>query len=156
MTEIIARKKSIEWLYFIAMIVSVLCIVLGTVLYVNNSIGAITGVFLAICGVNLVAISAYIFVKVLSTPKVLIVREGDALVLPDGKFRIKEMNNVNCTRAHSKGIIYRWGALILTINGYDHTYDYIADVERVQNRILELMLESRNPEPDYNKGMANG
>lgn len=137
--EIIARKKNIGWLYILCAVIGIALIILSCIVfkgsskYLYISFGALVVV---ICGV--------ISIRIARTPSVVIKRRGDELILPNGTFKISQLSNVIARRAHTRGISYLWGSVILTIDGTDMKYSFIADVESVQRRLTELMLSGKN------------
>ncbi len=153
MTEVIARKKRVAWMYIVSLIIGVALIICASVLGSDNKIAV---VFMVIVGIVCIAVSVVIIIKISKTPLIVITREEDTLIYPDGKCKISELENVYCRRAHARGISYEWGEIIISVNGREYKYNYVADVERVQQRIAQLMQESKSDNPNYSIGAIYG
>lgn len=153
MTEVIARKKRVAWMYIVSLIIGVALIICASVLGSDNKIAV---VFMVIVGIVCIAVSVVIIIKISKTPLIVITREEDTLIYPDGKCKISELENVYCRKAHARGISYEWGEIIISVNGREYKYNYVADVERVQQRIAQLMQESKSDNPNYSIGAIYG
>lgn len=139
MTETVARKASVGWLCALCFIPSIVLIVYGLVLADDEE--NIVALFLLMVGVLAGVIGVVVLVRLKRRPAAVISREGDILHCPDGSFAISDLTAVVCRRAHGRRINYRWGAVILTVGGTEHKYDFVADVEEVQKRLWQLMRE---------------
>ena len=91
-------------------------------------------------GLVLLFVGGFICFQILRTPKEIICFDGQNLILPQGKYPLKALSNVNYRLARIRGVNYRWGRIILTINGKKFEYTSVADVEMVHNRLMELRL----------------
>lgn len=153
MTEVIARKKRVAWMYIVSLILGVVVIICAVVLGFNNKI---TAFFMIVIGIACIVISVVILFKISRTPSIIITREDDMLKFPDGYCKISELKNVYCRRAHARGISYEWGEIIINVDYREYKYNYVADVEMVQQRIAQLMQESKNENPNYSVGAIYG
>ena len=95
-----------------------------------------------VAGLVLFFVGSFICANILRMPKEIICFDGENLILPQGKYPLKQLSNVNYRHARIKGVNYRWGRIILTINGQKFEYINVADVESVHNRIMQLRLEA--------------
>ena len=101
-----------------------------------------TGMFLI--GLMFFGIGCVVLINILRTPKNIICFDGQNLLLPQGKYPLKSLSNVNYRRARIKGVNYRWGRITLTINGQKFEYTGVEDVEKVHDRIMELRLAMKS------------
>ncbi len=141
--EIIARKKAIGWLYILTLILGISSIIVGVC---TINLLDVTAIMLIVVGIILAIVSIILCLKIRNTPDIVITRIGDTLILPCGEYKISQVNNVIVRRARARGFMYKWGKIILTINGAEYKYNFVADVEDVQKRLTELMLENKNSE----------
>lgn len=153
MREIIAKKTSIGWGYILGLGSGVLCLVFGAV---YTSSDKVPGIIIAMLGLVVALTSVYLLLRVRKVPKVIICREGDTLIFPDGECKISALTNVYCRRATNRGVACEWGKIILNTDGGEYKYDFVADVEKVQGRLNYLMLESRSENPNYEAGAFYG
>ena len=136
--EVIARRKdSLLILYGICTALGAMILMIALLKPFNFSIQK-SGTLAA--GLVLFFVGGFICVQVLRTPKEIICFDGENLILPQGKFALSELSNVNYHRAHARGVTYCWGRITLTINGQKFEYNSVADVEMVHNRLMELRL----------------
>ena len=137
--EIIARKKS--GLLLLYSFVILLGIFMG-VLSANLDEDSTERGFTLLGCVVIVIVGIIICVGILRTPKIIIQYDGEYLILREGKFKINELGRVNYHRAHARGIHYKWGKIILLLDGREIVYNNVADVEYVHNRLMELRLQA--------------
>lgn len=95
-------------------------------------------------GIVLFVVGAIICINILRTPKIIISFDGENLILPQGRYALNELSKVNYRRAHARGIQYGWGKLFLTIDGRQFSYNNVAEVETVHDRLMELRLSMNN------------
>ncbi len=138
--EVIARKMKVGGLYLFAMIMGLIVIFFAVCILWFYLLQAI---FIMLTGVILAVLSGVIYARIAKTPEIIITRNGDSLTIPCGSYKISSIDNVIARRAHGRGISYNWGKVIITIEGTEYKLNYVADVENVQKRLIELMLESR-------------
>ena len=55
---------------------------------------------------------------------------------------VNQLGRVNYRCAHARGIHYKWGKIILLLDGREIVYNNVADVEDVHNRLMELRLQA--------------
>ena len=136
--EVIARRKnSLLTLWGLITVLGGLMIIVSLVkpFYIQSQK---TGMFLI--GLMLFGIGCVVLINILRTPKNIICFDGQNLILPQGKYPLKSLSNVNYRRARIRGVNYRWGRITLTINGQKFEYTGVEDVEKVHDRIMELRL----------------
>lgn len=100
-------------------------------------------IFTILAGVILAVLGGVILARISKTPENIITRRGDTLTIPCGSYKISSIDSVIVRRAYGRGVSYSWGKVIITIAGTEYKLKYVADVEIVQKRLMELMLESR-------------
>ena len=140
--EVIAKRKNSVltlWL-FITGLGALMCIValLKPFSFQSEKIG------MFLIGLMLFGIGCVVLINILRTPKNIICFDGQNLILPQGKYPLKLLSNVNYRRARIRGVNYRWGRITLTINGQKFEYTGVADVEKVHDRIMELRLAMKS------------
>ncbi len=148
MTEVIARtKKSLFWLY-LGCGVFVLAVI-GVGIGLCAAFGGIDTILAGIIPCALLVLFMFVLclwfcVRIYRAPENIIVREGDNLILPDGVCPLRELQNVICRRANNaRGWSARWGTIILQTVYGEKKYEYVADVEAVHNRLIELMMQTK-------------
>lgn len=126
--EIIARKtKTIVWL-------SVAGIVLGVVLLLLRS---------WYLGISLLVICGILILLYLRQPKVMIAYDGEKLVFPQGRYAPSEILNVTYDRGRRRALKERSGSLkVYLSDGKVFVFHFVADVEEVHNRLMELRLRT--------------
>ena len=83
---------------------------------------------------------AYIRRSYNQTREEIIIYDGTHLICPDGSYLLSELHDVTCKRLRG------WGTIELYINGVKHSYSFVADVEKVQSRLMELKRQAENGE----------
>lgn len=81
---------------------------------------------------------AYIRRSYNQTREEIIIYDGTYLICPDGSYLLSELHDVTYKRMRG------WGTIELYINGEKHSYHYVADVEKVHNRLIELKRQAEN------------
>ena len=137
--EIIARKKS--GLLLLYSFVILLGIFMG-VLSANLDEDSTERGFTLLGCVVIIIVGIIICVGILRTPNIIIQYDGEYLILREGKFRVNQLGRVNYRCAHARGIHYKWGKIILLLDGREIVYNNVADVEDVHNRLMELRLQT--------------
>ena len=137
--EIIARKKS--GLLLLYAFVILLGIFMG-VLSANLDEDSTERGFTLLGCVVIIIVGIIICVGILRTPNIIIQYDGEYLILREGKFRVNQLGRVNYRCAHARGIHYKWGKIILLLDGREIVYNKVADVEDVHNRLMELRLQT--------------
>ena len=140
--EIIARKKAnLYGIYLACAIIGGLVTVWGAI---NLSLSPANVLYIPF-GVFLSIISIHTCIKVKKTPNEIIKFDGEKLICPDGEFLINEVVNAQSRMALTRRPYWRqkWGKLTLTVKGENHVYDYVEDVEKVQQRIMEIRLQNK-------------
>lgn len=80
---------------------------------------------------------AYIRRSYNQTREEIIIYDGTHLICPDGSFLLSELHDVTYKRMRG------WGTIELYINGVKHSYSFVADVEKVHNRLIQLKAEAQ-------------
>lgn len=144
-TEIIARRKDgIIWMYVFTLVISLIAIIFPGFLIGGKKGSSITGVFLIVIGVICLIISVVVLIGIIRTPADIITRKDEFLCFPDGSScNLSEIKQVNYRRASARGLQYKWGKIIIVLNDRTIIYNYVADVVQVHNRLIELMLKSK-------------
>ena len=144
--EVIARKK--RKLCGRDLIVAVL----GGLCFAGSLIGVALGdhifIFPSVLALSITAVGICMLVSIKKTPDEIITYDGKKLYFADGlECSPREISNVNYKQSTSmlphSNLQYSWGSLTVTVNAVEHTYANTADVIDVHDRLLELMLQSR-------------
>lgn len=147
MQEVIARRKN--GLTGLA----VFCAVLGFI-FAGVSIGLIfmnggdyiiifSNVIFLLLGIFVIAVCFYVIKDIKKTPQIILTYENGVLRHVNGTFSPLQIKNVEYRRAHARGISYRYGYLKIFLEDQTLTFKYVANVEQAHNRLIQLMLESR-------------
>ncbi len=107
-------------------------------------IGRVISVFGVAFGVAMFICFAFLCIKILLAPKDLIVFDGENLYLPDGICPLSDLRNVIYRSATRWGD--SWGTVILQTAAGDRKYRFVADMEKVHNRLIQLMMQAREKE----------
>ena len=137
---VIAEKSSSAIVVYI--IVAVLLAVAATLLIILIALGELTVynvvelILLSLC----IIYSIVQIVRVAKTPRTIITYENGVLKFADGlQCSPRELERVNYRRAVTRrAIFYTWGILIITVKGQTHKYRYVANVEEVHDRLIDL------------------
>ena len=116
--------------------------ILGLVFTANleNELAKIVAVGAAIV---VMAIGGVTCIRVLLTPKEMIVYEGESLRLASGvTFSPRLIERVTYRLASAKGVQYEWGKLCVFVGGKEYSYHFVADVEQAHNRLIALRSEA--------------
>lgn len=145
MTEVIARtKKSLFWLYLAAGILMLAPLGLAIWLVVRFPKAGLSGWLVLLLALFMLGFCLWLCIRIWRAPENVIVREGDNLILPDGICPLRELQNVICRRVNNaRGWSARWGTIILQTTHGEKKYEYVADVEAVHNRLIELMMQTK-------------
>ena len=138
--EVIARRcGGVFALYLFA---AALGVVLG-ILGIGST--AIEDAFLTcfIPGVLVIIISVVICIRYCRVPKEIIQYDGEKLIFPQGRYAPSEIINVTYRCARSRGFTHSWGKLTVTLSDKEIVYNYVADVEEVHNRLIQLKTEAQ-------------
>ncbi len=135
MKVIAHRKGGIFALYLFTLILGIVLMFLDGEAYV----------IMKLCGLAVIAISLYILIGYLRTPKEPIKLIGDdTLQLPgDLQIPVSKIVDVSYFRASARGIQYRWGSVTIATGMGTCKVKYVADCEAVAKRITQLMYEAR-------------
>ena len=143
--EVIAkRKKGLFALYCSVGLLGVFLFIVSMNLMREDN-GA-ENILLALASLVVVVIGAVVCAGYLKTPQEVIRFDGSNLILREGVFPVAALDKVNYTCAHARGLRYRWGKIVLKIGVQEIVYNYVADVEEVHNRLLDLRLQSEKKE----------
>ena len=154
--EVIAKRKDDVVIGFalglgflaVSFVVFLICIKLvGKSSPGNSSNVLVTLLMVCVLFVPIIGILIWRIVKFQKTPKVPIVFEN-------GKINFRnwfecapaEIESVNYQQARGGKYgryTYQWGKLTVNAKGQKITYDYIEDVVAVHDRLIALMMESR-------------
>ncbi len=95
-----------------------------------------------VLGIVLIAVGAFMLYRANRVPEVIIKYRDGILYFSDGfSCRIEEVDSVRCSP-----VCNHYGncdTLIVVVNGERRTYSMIENVQRANDRLIELMLESR-------------
>lgn len=143
----IARRKEGLFTLYVICLVLVVAVLLASVVCMilqpsGSIIAAVVALLIAViiviplCAVNIILIS--------KTPEEIIVYENGVLHFPDCTCRAYEIKNVEYRFACGRHFIsYSWGRIIIALEGRTLDINYVADVVRVHNRLIQLMMEGK-------------
>lgn len=145
MIEVIAKtKKSLFWLYLMAGILMLTPLGLAIWLIVYFPQVGFLGWLVLLLTLFMLGFCLWLCIQIRRAPENVIVREGDNLILPDGVCPLRELRNVICRRATSgRGLQARWGMIILQTAQGERKYQFVADVEAIHNRLIQLMMQTK-------------
>ena len=142
--EIIAeRQKGAIAAGIVALIIAaVLCVmVIGVADRIGRYVWIMGGAVLVI-DVVLVVMTVRTIVRVSRLPKVIAVREDDVLVFLGERVRFTAIAQIDYRNARGRYGMMRWGKLTIFVHdGRTLRCDYVADVNRVHDRIMQLKHE---------------
>lgn len=142
--EIIAeRQKGAIAAGIVALIIAaVLCVmVIGVADRIGRYVWIMGGAVLVI-DVVLVVMTVRTIVRVSRLPKVIAVREDDVLVFLGERVRFTAIAQIDYRNARGRYGMMSWGKLTIFVNdGRTLRCDYVADVNRVHGRIMQLKYE---------------
>ena len=145
MQEVIARRKGgLLLLYGFCFLVGIGVVVSG--LYQAKKPDGQAGEIIILGGIILIVSSLIICISWLKTPKIVVVYDGERILLPKRSCLPSEITNVNYKCASARGVHYRWGKLIIFVNGQPYTYRFVADVEEAHDRLIALRLQNERKE----------
>lgn len=140
--EIIARRKGgLFALYGLCFLVGVFAVVMAA-FGSKNAERKFEFLGYFPIGVMMIVVSLVICVNYLRTPSTIIVYKDKKLMIKGKEYTPTQITNVNYKCAHSRHHFYRWGKLMLTIGGESYSYNFVAEVEEVHNRLIALMKEA--------------
>lgn len=95
-----------------------------------------------VLGAALVIVGGFMLFRAHRVPEIIIKYADGILYFYDGfSCRIEEVDSVRCSLVHTR---YRWeDKLTVVVNGSERTYKMIESVQRASDRIIELMMKSR-------------
>lgn len=142
MKEVIAKRKGgLFLLYGICFLAGVLGFVRS--FKANADDNSRYGKFgLTVIGLVLIVCSLIICIRYLCTPREVITYDGNKLTMGKVEFLPTQITNVTYRRAHARNVQYRWGKITVHICGQQITYNFVADVEEVHNRLISFMREA--------------
>ena len=138
--EIIARRcGGVLALYLFSAVLGVVLCILG----IGST--AIDDAFLTcfIPGILVILVSVVVCIRYFTVPKEIIQYDGEKLIFPQGRYAPSEIVNVTYRCARERGFSHSWGKLTVTLSDKEITYNYVADVEEVHNRLMKLKTESQ-------------
>ena len=142
--EIIAeRQKGAIAAGIVALIIAaVLCaMVIGVADRIGRYVWIMGGAVLVI-DVVLVVMTVRTIVRVNRLPKVIAVREDDVLVFLGERVRFTAIAQIDYRNARGRYGMMSWGKLTIFVNdGRTLRCDYVANVNRVHDRIMQLKYE---------------
>ena len=96
-----------------------------------------------VIGALLCLLSIFMLVKVYPFPPVIAAREGDTLVFLGERVRFSEIASVDYRNARGRyGSMEHWGKItVFTESGKALSCDFVADVNRVHDRTMQLKYE---------------
>ena len=149
--EIISEcKKGAIVACFVSLIIAaVLCVmVIGVADRIGRYVWIMGGAVLVI-DVVLVVMTVRTIVRVSRLPKVIAVREDDVLVFLGERVRFTAIAQIDYRNARGRyGRMMSWGKLTIFVNdGRTLRCDYVANVNRVHDRIMQLKYEYSIKEP---------
>ena len=142
MKEVIAKRKGgLFLLYGICSLIGVFSFVMSfqTNADSNSRYGKVG---LAVLGLVITAVSVFICIRYLCTPREVITYDGNKLCIGKYEYSPSQLINVTYKRAHARHAQYRWGKITVHIGGQTHVYNFVADVEEVHNRLISFMREA--------------
>ena len=96
-----------------------------------------------VLAVIIAVIAVRTLVRASRLPKIIAVREGNELVFLGERVKFSAVANVDYKNAYGRyGSLQRWGKLtVFTEDGRILSCDYVANVNRVHDRIMQLKYE---------------
>lgn len=146
MREVIARRKEgLVTLYVICLVLVVAVLLASGVCMILQPSGSIIAAVIAllIAVVIVIPLCVINIVQISNTPEEIIVYENGFLHFPDCTCRAYEIRNVEYRFARGRRISYNWGRIIIALDGRTLDINFVADVVRVHNRLIQLMMESK-------------
>lgn len=145
--EVIARKRGgLFGLYIFCAVFTLVLAAGGTVIIYFSDKHLANGIIILVFSLVAFAISFKIVNDIVKTPQIIITYENGKLRCGNTEFSPSQIVNVEYRRAHARGISYGWGRIKIILQNTTVTYDYVADVEQVHNRLIQLMLEKNKGE----------
>ena len=95
-----------------------------------------------VMGAVLIIVGAFMLFRAHRVPEIIIKYADGILYFGDGfSCRIEEVDSVRCSSTRTR---YRnYDNLTVVVNGNERTYKMIENVQRANDRIIELMMKSR-------------
>ena len=148
--EVIARRAGApRWIYLFTALFGL--VFAGVSAWLGFTTGAPMGFLLIVfvlAGFFFTGISLFYFIKGMSMPEEIAVREGDMLTFLGQTFPLKELSNVRYRLAHyhhgwgGMGWFLGWGRLtVVRKDGRSCVAYFVADVEEAHDRLIALMRE---------------
>lgn len=108
-----------------------------------GSLGWIVGLFALAMVIVVVVVAVRALVRIRKVPEVIATREGDTLVFLGERVRFSEIASVDYRNARGRyGSMEHWGKItVFTESGKALSCDFVADVNRVHDRIMQLKYE---------------
>lgn len=142
--EIIAKRQTGIVLSNILVLVILAAFAVAS-FWAFGEIGRMAIIF--VCIVCAVAVVAAVFavralVRLSRIPKVIAVRDGDTLVFLGERVRLSAIEDVRYRHARGRYGMQSWGKLTIFLkDGGTLGCDYVANVDRVQDRLIALKYE---------------
>lgn len=134
------KKKGIEYLYFLLLILSVFLILIG--IKQNKEI---SGFIFIIMGIVFILLGIYLIVDILKCPKNIIVyKEIDNSLILNNRVivSVSAIDDVSFINARSKSIVWKWGTVIVKYKGQIYKCKYVKDCEKVAKTLMKLMYKN--------------
>lgn len=142
--EIIARRKNGLFLSY-GLVLALLVVFAGVSFWAFAGLGSMAIIFIVIfCAVVLftAVFTVRALVRLSRVPQVIASREGDTLVFLGERVRLSAIEDVRYCHARSRCGMQSWGRLTVFLKeGRTLECDYVAEVDRVQDRLLALKYE---------------
>ena len=128
--EVIARKtKSTLWVFIFSMIIGILLLVLDYSAYSRY------------LGITLLIVGGVVGFLDFRQPQVMIEYDGEKLIFPQGRYAPNEILNVTYHLGRKR--YFGDGSLkVHMTDGQVFSFAFVANVEAVHNRLMELRLKS--------------
>ena len=134
------KKKGIEYLYFLLLLLSVFLILIGIK---QNKV--ISGFIFIIMGIVFIIWGIYLIVDILKCPKNIIVyKEIDNSLILNNRVivSVSAIDDVSFINARSKSIVWKWGTVIIKYKGQIYKCKYVKDCEKVAKALMKLMYKN--------------
>lgn len=125
--EVIARKeKSALWIFVFSMIIGVFSLVFHPSRYL---------------GITLLVVGGIVGFLYFRQPQVMIEYDGEKLIFPQGRYAPSEILNVTYYLGR-KRYLGNGSLKVYMTDGQVFSFAFVANVEAVHNRLIELRLKS--------------
>lgn len=141
--EVIARRKEgFFWVHLITVAAGIIFFIIFLYLEYKTAFSPL-GIAMIILSSLIAGSGAICLWEYHKISKEIIQYDGEKLIFPQGRYAPSEIINVTYRCARSRGFSHSWGKLTVTLSDKEIAYNYVADVEEVHNRLIQLKTEAQ-------------